>query len=143
MDLTRQPPRSPKSTDVLNCVAVARMADKGRAHLAGTIGEYKYGGDSGLDKSILGFLGLTPDAFTEGLKAAQDDASLSAWLKDRVKKTDAEIEAFNAQRLGPPATPEMKALFEQRKATLAPDRDDLTTLWDLTELDDKQSFGLA
>ena len=73
MDLTKAPPRSPKSKEILGCVAVARMADKGRAHLAGRIGEYKYGNDSGMDRKTLEFLVLTADEFLDALRACLDD----------------------------------------------------------------------
>lgn len=143
MDLTKGPPRSPKSTAILGCVAVARMADKGRAQLAGKIGEYKYGNDSGMDKATLEFLGLTADAFLEALKACPDDAALGAWLRPKVKRTPQEIEQYNQSRLAPPSTPERIAMFQERLAKWAPGRTDLKTVWDLTELDDKKTFGLA
>jgi hypothetical protein len=34
-------------------------------------------------------------------------------------------------------------MFQERLAKLAPGRTDLKTLWDLTDLDDKKSFGRA
>ena len=92
MDLTKGPPRSPKSTDILNCVAVARMVDKGRAQLANKIGDYKYGDDSGMDKATLEFLGVTVIDFTDALGSCPDDASLEAWLQPRFKRTPDEIE---------------------------------------------------
>ena len=143
MDLTKGPPRSPKSTAILGCVAVARMADKGRAQLAGKIGEFKYGNDSGMDKATLEFLGMTADTFLEALKASPDDASLSARLKAGFKRTAQEVEQYNQSRLAPPSTPERIAMFQDRLAKWAPGRTDLKTLWDLTELDDKKTFGLA
>ena len=142
MDLTKGPPRSPKSTATLNCVAVARMADKGRAHLAGKIGEYKFGSDYGMDRATLQFLGLTTGEFLEGLKACPDDASLTAWLQTRVKRTTQEIEAYNASRLAPPSTPEQIAFVDKRRAEWAPERTDLKTIFELTELNDRESFGL-
>jgi hypothetical protein len=143
MDLTKEPPRSPKSTAILNIVAVARMADKGRAKLAGKAGEYTFGSDSGMDRATLEFLGVTSDAFLEALRSCPDDASLSAWLKPRCKRTSEEINAYNESRTAPPTTPERIAMFKERLAKLAPGRTDLKTLWDLTELDDKKSFGLV
>ena len=69
--------------------------------------------------------------------------TLRGSANDRFKKTSEEVDAYNQRRLGPPSTPEMVALFNDRLASLAPGRTDLTTLWDLTELDDNKSFGLA
>jgi len=45
--------------------------------------------------------------------------------------------------LGPPTTPERIAMFQERLAKWAPGRTDLKTLWDLTDLDDRKSFGQA
>ena len=78
MDLTKGPPRSPRSKAVFNCVAVARMADKGRAYLAGKTGEYLFGSKYGMDRGTLEFLGLTTEEFVEGLKACPDDKTLTA-----------------------------------------------------------------
>ena len=142
MDLTKGPPRSPRSTAILNCVAVARMADKGRAHLAGRVGEYKFGSDYGMDRMTLRFLGLTTDEFLEGLKACPDDASLEAWLRHRVKRTAQEAEEYNASRLALPSTPEQIAFVDKRRAEWAPKRTDLKTIFELTELNDRESFGL-
>lgn len=143
MDLTKGPPRSPKSTAILGCVAVARMADKGRAQLAGKIGEYKYGNDSGMDKATLDFLGVTAEAFLEALRTCPDDASLGARLRPGFKRTPQDVAQYNQSRLGPPTTPERIAMFQDRLARLAPGRTDIQTLWDLTDLDDRKSFGLA
>ena len=143
MDLTKGPPRSPKSTAILNCVAVARMADKGRAQLAGKVREYKYGNDSGMDKATLHFLGVTSEAFLDALRSCPDDASLETWLRPRFKRTSQEVDEYNRSRTAPPTTPERIAMFQERLAKLAPGRTDLKTLWDLTDLDDKKSFGLA
>lgn len=142
MDLTKGPPRSAKSAAILGCVAVARMADKGRAQLAGKIGEYKYGNDSGMDKATLDFLGMTADAFLEALRSSPDDTALEARLRPGFKRTPQEVEQYNQSRLGPPTTPERVAMFQDRLAKMAPGRTDLKTLWDLTDLDDRKSFGL-
>ena len=66
VDLTVGPPRSPHSKDVAGCHGVARMADKARAARAGKIGEYKYGEDSGQDRRILEFLGVSEGRFPRG-----------------------------------------------------------------------------
>ena len=143
MDLTRQPPRRPSNAGIAGIVGLARMTDKARGHNAELIGEYKYGNDSGMDKATLAFLEVSVENFTTALKTCSDDASLTAWLQGHVKKTAQEIEEFNAARMAPPSTPERIAMFQERLAKLAPGRTDLKTLWDLTELDDRKSFGLV
>ena len=58
MDLTRQPPRRPSNAQVAGIVGLARMIDKARGHNAETIGEFKYGDDSGLDVEVLEFINM-------------------------------------------------------------------------------------
>lgn len=120
---------------------MARMADKGRGQLLGKIGEYKFGNDSGMDKATLEFLGVTADDFLDALRTCSDDGALEAWLRPRFKRTSAEVQQYNQSRLGPPTTPDRIAMFQERLARLAPGRADLKTLWDLTDLDDRKSFG--
>ena len=57
MDLTRQPPRRASNLSLAGIVGAARMTDKARAHNNGTMGEYLYGGNSGLDAKVLELLG--------------------------------------------------------------------------------------
>lgn len=118
------------------------MADKGRAYLAGKTGEYLFGSKYGMDRGTLEFLGLTTEEFVEGLKACPDDKTLTAWLRDRVKRTKQEIEDYNTQRLALPSTPEQIAFVNKRREEWAPDRTDLKTIFELTELNDRESFGL-
>ena len=56
MDLTRQPPRRASNLSLAGIVGAARMTDKARAHNNGTMGEYLYGGNSGLDAKVLELL---------------------------------------------------------------------------------------
>ena len=79
MNLTRQPPRRPSNLSLAGIVGAARMTDKARAHNSGTIGDYLYGDDSGLDNKVLGLLGIAANDFA---KAADehDDEALQAWV---------------------------------------------------------------
>src|SRR5262245_32316672 len=54
-DLTQRPPRSPRSR-LGGYSLLPRMLDKGRATLAGTLGEYHY--HCPLDQRILSFVGI-------------------------------------------------------------------------------------
>ena len=58
LDLTAGPARTPYLRSVAGVAGAARMGDKARARVAGLIGEYKYGSDSGIDRIILEFLGV-------------------------------------------------------------------------------------
>jgi hypothetical protein len=56
-----------------------RVADKGRAHLAGTIYDYIY--PCPMDKGVFERWGITAAEFEAALAANPDDASLLAWAK--------------------------------------------------------------
>ncbi len=138
-ELTAGPPRSPHSGSLLGIACLARMADKARAKLAGTIGEYKYGEDSGLDEGTLEFIGLTANEFLEGVRQSPDDAALASWLLERVQKTDAEIADWNAQRRARgPWNDEIQKIFDQRAN--AAGRPDLTTFLNLLDCEDAHDF---
>jgi hypothetical protein len=53
---------------------LARMIDKGRASLSGTLGEYEF--PCSMDESLLKFLGLDAGAFLDLLKSCQGDKEL-------------------------------------------------------------------
>ena len=73
MDLTRQPPRRPSNAQVAGIVGLARMIDKARGHNAGTIGEFKYGDDSGLDVEVLEFINMDAAEFAEAVDELDDE----------------------------------------------------------------------
>ncbi len=96
-DLNRDFPRSPRNTDVGGFVIAARAVDKGRAELAGTVGEYKYY-PCGLFQTFLDFTGIDPDALKEQIAGGADDDALGRWILAHSKVTDPdEIAAWNAR----------------------------------------------
>ena len=138
-NLTNQPPRSPHSGCLIGIVCLARMADKARAKLARTLGEYKYGEDSGLDKNVLEFIGLTADGFLDGARQNPGDAGLASWLLARVHRPDQEITDWNSERRARgPWNDEVREVFEGR--TRAVGRTDLTTFLDLLDSEDAHDF---
>ncbi|MFQ6042894.1 MAG: DUF5069 domain-containing protein [Candidatus Poribacteria bacterium] len=140
MDLRRQPPRRPSNTSVAGIVGVARMTDKARASNHGTLGEYLYGEDSGLDKTVLEFLGISAKEFAEAVEK-YDDAELSAWVLERSRKTKSEIAAFNEMKLTEePQGEAAKARLAQRLQQYAPGRTDIKTVFQSMELDDWGGF---
>ncbi len=93
-DLNREFPRSPHEL-MGGFVIVARAVDKGRAELAGTLGEYKYH-PCGLFQTFLDFTGIDPDALKDAIATGADDAALGRWIMDHSKVTDPdEIAAWN------------------------------------------------
>ena len=140
MDLTRQPPRRPSNLSIAGIVGAARMTDKARAHNNETLGEYLYGGDSGLDAKILGFVGISADVFSEATDD-YDDETLSGWFLEKSGKTSAEIDAFNEKELSLlPQTAEYKQRLKDRIAKYAPHRTDVKTVLQSVELDDWGNF---
>lgn len=140
MDLTRQPPRRPSNLGLAGIVGAARMTDKARAHNSGTMGEYLYGDDSGLDAKVLGLLGISADDFA---KAADehDDEALQAWVLESSSVTQADIDEFNERELSlEPPNEEYKQRLRDRLAKYAPGRTDITTVLQSVELDDWGEF---
>lgn len=142
VDLTRRSPRSAYDTSLGGISGLGRAVDKGRAHLSGHLGDYWFGEDSGFDRSIFEFLGLSQDEFTACLKECADDDSAWARLGERPDKSQEEIEAFNdgLQQLGP-ANEQQWGFLRGVVARLDPSRTDLDTFCALTALDDKITFA--
>src|SRR5580700_8198290 len=76
MDLTNDFPRSPRET-LMGIPMLPRTIDKARALLSATLGEYVFGEKSSFDMSVLGFLGLSPGQFLEGVRESADDATMT------------------------------------------------------------------
>ncbi|MBM3279090.1 MAG: DUF5069 domain-containing protein [Candidatus Handelsmanbacteria bacterium] len=143
-DLTTRPPRSPFVRSVIGMVAVARMGDKARASKCGKLGEYKYGEDSGLDKSIIEVLGISPADFAEGAYRNPNDLELAEWVRARTRCTQAQISAFNAKRSARGLhTSETREFFLERRNSVCPDRTDITTFSEILDFEDEKIFGLV
>ena len=142
-DLTQSPPRSPYVRDVFHVVGGARMADKARASTGGKLGEYRFGEDSGLDRRVLGFLGLGAEEFREAAYANPNDCELGEWLAENCNRKAEEISVFNAQQVNYGRCGEALARLVKRRAEIVPDRTDIETFFDLMDLDDERSFGLT
>ena len=140
MDLTRQPPRRASNLSLAGIVGAARMTDKARAHNNGTMGEYLYGGNSGLDAKVLELLGISDDDFAKAA-GEHDDAALQAWVLENSSVTQSEIDAFNERELSlEPPNEQYKQMLRDRLAKYAPGRTDITTVLQSMELDDWGSF---
>ena len=79
-DLTRHPPRSPR-TRLGGYVHLPRLIDKARAVAAGRSGDYHY--NCPFDQRFFAFTGITPDAFMAEIKAGRSDGELLALLGPR------------------------------------------------------------
>ena len=143
MDLMRQPPRRPTNLSMGGVVNLARMTDKARAHNSGTLGAYWYGEDSGFDRRILEFLGLTEEAFATALREHGSDAEVETWLGEHLTgKTAQEIASFNDSLVSfAPTSDRQKQFLQGVVAGLDPQRPDIDTYMAMTALDDKVTFA--
>lgn len=125
MDLTRRPPRSPQ--DKLGGAAwLPRAIDKGRAKLAGTLGEYNF--DCPMDKILFGHLGIDAEAFLSALETRKTDAEMLEWVRANASSFDDEaISRSNEHLLGHGPSAQSQAYFDQTLERVAPGRKDIKT----------------
>ena len=140
-DLTQRPPRSPRCRLGGFCI-LPRVLYKGRALLAGKIGEYKFA--CPLDQQFLQFAGIDANQLKKQLAAKKSDGAILDWIRKNssTKPAPAEILAWSAhqdQRV--PSDVESRKYFNNLHEKVAPHRDDLTSWFDLLDADDFGSFG--
>ncbi len=140
-DLTKQPPRSPR-VRLGGYVLLPRMLDKGRATIAGTKGEYHY--NCPMDQHFLQFAGVDAAKLKREIASGKSDGEILDWVgrNGKHKRTPAEIHAWSAyleQRA--PCEPEGREFFQEEHQRIAPHREDISTWFDLLDLDDYVSFG--
>src|SRR5688572_4082829 len=141
-DLAQRPPRSPRSR-LGGYALLPRMLDKGRATLAGTIGEYKF--NCPLDQRFVSFVGIDAEKLLGELKKGKGDGEILEWIQANAKhKREAwEIEQWTdyMDRRGPDSDAETFQFFGEYVAKLSKTREDLKTWADVLDLDDFVSFG--
>jgi hypothetical protein len=120
------------------------MIDKARATKTGKNGEYTYG--CSLDRNVLDFLDIDADALKTQIDKGLGDGEVLAWLTANAKKPRQgyEIAAFSAfhEQRAPSAPGGRSKLSEYQSSTPAgAKREDITTWFDVLDLDDHQSFG--
>ena len=141
VDLTKRPPRSPR-VRLGGYVILPRMLDKGRAAVAGKLGEFKYA--CPLDQRFLTFLGVDPEALKKQLAAGKSDGEILQWIdaKSTKKPSVGEILAWSmAQEQRGPTDVDGREYFNELHKTIAPKREDISTWFDLLDLDDYVSYG--
>ena len=140
-DLTRHPPRSPR-VRLGGFVHLPRLLDKARAHAAGRAGDYIY--PCPLDQRFFAFIGLTPEAFLDAVKAGKTDTEMLAWVMDHARPVRAphEILAWSAwlEQLAP-GDAQRHTTFAEQLTRLAPGRTDIVTNFDRLDMDDFTSFS--
>ena len=138
-DLTRQPPRSPRKR-LGGYALMARMIDKGRADLAGNVGEYHFA--CPLDQMLFDFKGVNADEIKKLLGSSATDEQVVTWFSSHgTTKTPEEIKIWSEGVEGyrPYDDPEKKDWFagECAKIGLKPET---STLVEYLEGDDVASF---
>jgi hypothetical protein len=140
-DLSQHPPRSPH-VRLGGYVVLPRLLDKCRAQIAGKQGEYKYG--CPLDQRWLRFTGITADALKTEVATGKSDGELIEWISKAAKpyRTSPEIEQWSDwQTRRCPMDVEGREYFQELHQKIGPAREDISTWFDLLDLDDYVSFG--
>jgi hypothetical protein len=138
-DLTKEAPRSPR-TRIGGYALLARMADKGRATINGTVGEYHF--DCPLDNMLFGFKGVKGAEVKPLLESGKTDEEIAAWMDTHgTMKTAAEVKAWSdsVEKIYPYQNPKQREWFvgECAKVGLNPET---TTLVDYLDADDRASY---
>jgi hypothetical protein len=139
MDLTTSFPRSVKDK-IAGVVMLARTIDKAKAKAHGNVGEYHY--NCPMDAAAFEFLGIDHEKFLGVVAKAKDDREIEAYVKTFAdKKTPAEIADWNAHFLAHKPDPgsDGEKYFYDLRASVAPERTDVTTWADLLDLDEKRN----
>jgi hypothetical protein len=142
-DLTQHPPRSPR-LKLGGYVLLPRIIDKGRAALAGKLGEYHYAG-KGIDRHFFNFVGLDHESLSKELAKGGGDGDILAWVQAQAKhqRQPWEITAWSDYhvRRTPDSDAETLAEFAGNVKKFSPTREDVQTWFDLLDLDDYCTFA--
>jgi hypothetical protein len=140
-DLTRHPPRSPR-TRLGGFVHLPRLIDKARAVVAGKNGDFHY--NCPIDQRFLAFTGVNPDTLFAEIKSGKSDSEILAYVMANAqpKRHPSEIAAWSQWFEQLTATPpDTRAFFNEVHRKNAANRDDIATWFDWLELDDYVTFG--
>ena len=139
-DLSKEAPTSPR-VRTGGYAILARMADKGRADIAGTVGDFHF--DCPLDNFLFGFKGVAGADVKKLLENGASNEEIAAWLDaNGTPKTAEEITAWSdgIEAARPYDNPEKKDWFIGVCAEAGIDPA-TSTLFDYLEADDKASFA--
>jgi hypothetical protein len=140
-DLTQRAPRSPR-VRLGGYAILPRALDKGRAAIVGKAGEYNY--NCPLDERFLAFVGVEAEALKAELAKGKGDGEILEWINEnaKFKREPYEIAAWSAvaEQRGPTDL-ETRGYFSELQAKTAPNRHDVSTWFDLLDIDDFVTFG--
>jgi len=140
-DLTSRSPRSPR-VRLGGYVILPRCLDKGRATLAGKNWEYHYA--CPLDMRWFEFAGIKPAELRKQLALGKSDGEILTWITahSKTKPQPWEIVAWsNLQEQRGPTDKQTREYFNGLLDSLSKTRDDITSWFELLDLDDFVSYG--
>jgi hypothetical protein len=142
-DLTQRPPRSPR-VRLGGYVLLPRILDKGRAAVAGKLGEYHYAG-KGMDRHFFNFAGLDHASLQAELAKGTGDGEVLAWIQANAKhqRQPWEITAWSDyhEHRPPDSDAETIGEFAAMVAKFTTTREDIHTWFAMLDLDDHCTFG--
>jgi hypothetical protein len=123
-------------------VLLPRILDKCRATLAGKNGEYKF--NCPLDQQFFNHLQLDAEAFKAEVKAEKGDGEMLDWIQKNAGRKLTPVEAiawsiYQEQRA--PGDAETREFFTELHKQSAPGRNDISSWFDLLDVDDFVSYG--
>jgi hypothetical protein len=140
-DLTKQAPRSAR-VRLGGYAILPRCLDKGRATIDGKNGEYHFA--CPLDQHFLEFAGIDPEGLKKELAAGKGDGEILEWIQANAKnkRTESEIVAWSIyQDYRAPGEIEGREYFHGLHAKIGPKREDISSWFDVLDLDDYVSYG--
>lgn len=140
-DLTRSPPRSPR-VRLGGYVILPRILDKCRATLAKKNGDYSF--NCPLDQYFLKFAGVNPVSLRSQVARGLGDGEILAWIQKNQKhhRAGQEIEAWSEfMNRRAPSSVDQRERMNTYQTSASADREDITTWFDVLDLDDFASFG--
>jgi hypothetical protein len=138
-DLTQYPPRSPR-VRLGEFVHLPRLLDKARALNAGKQGEFHY--NCPMDQQFFSFVGIQAETFLAEVKAGGSDSDLLAWVMAHTRRTAPEIAAWSAWLAArAPGSADGHEFLAGTIKGLAAGREDITTFFEMLDLDDYVTFG--
>jgi hypothetical protein len=141
VDLTQRPPRSPR-VRLGGFVLLPRIIDKARATIAGQNGDYIF--NCPLDERFFEYVRIDSGEFQRHVETGASDAEMLNWVSAHSKSKPNLVEAiawsaYQEQRV--PSDVESREFFHDLHKSVAPHRADISTWFDLLDLDDFASFG--
>jgi len=118
-------------------VHLARMIDKCRASLAGTLGDYLY--PCPLDNQLLDFTGLTADQFIHAVESRSDQDTLDWFRTVATPRSPADLEKWNEMMLTlGPDSEDKQAHFTKIRDRIDSTRTDIRGWADLLDLEEQR-----